>query len=433
MRVWRRPTLWVNSGLGVVAIAGALWAYQTVAVSPSSASSGRSGDLHATVGTGQVIATVSASGTVQSANTAGADFITAGTVTEIDVKVGDPVTKGQQLAKVDPAAAQETLDTARANLQAAKDALSRAESSSTSDAATISAANAQVSSAQATVDADQRAVNGTVLTAPIAGTVIAVDGSVGNPSGSGSSGTSSGGGSGAGAGGGGGTGTGSGIGGGTAGNAASSSSSSSGSGSSGFVQIADLTKMQVSASFAEADASKLKVGQAADITWSALSGARATGKVATISPTATSSGGVNSYAVTVSMDTVPDGARIGQTTSVQVTTAEADNVLRVPRAAVRSAGGLHTVQVVSGTGTSTVRIQVGVTGDSYDEVTSGLTQGQTVVLTPVTGTTGGTGAGRFGGGAAGGFGGAGGLGGAGGFGGGARGFRGGTGTGRAGG
>ncbi len=425
MRVWRRPTLWVNSGLGVVAIAGALWAYQTVAVSPFSASSGRSGNLHATVGTGQVIATVSASGTVQSANTASADFITAGTVTEIDVKVGDPVTKGQQLAKVDPAAAQEALGTARANLQAAKDALSRAKSSATSDAATISAANAQVSSAQATVDADQRAVNGTVLTAPIAGTVIAVNGFVGNPSGSGSSGTSFAGGAGSGAGGG------SGIGGGAAGNAGSSSSSS-GSGSSGFVQIADLTKMQVSASFAEADAAKLKVGQAANISWSALSGARATGKVATISPTATPSGGVNSYAVTIGMDTVPDGARIGQTTSVQVTTAEADNVLRVPRAAVRSAGGLHTVQVVSGTGTTTVRIQVGVSGDSYDEVTSGLTQGQAVVLTPATGATGGTGAGRFGGGA-GGFGGAGGLGGAGGFGGGARGFRGGTGTGRAGG
>src|SRR5260221_601109 len=62
-------------------------------------------------------------------------------------------------------------------------------------------------------------------------------------------------------------------------NAASSSSSSSSS--SGFIQLADLTKLQINASFAEADATKLKADQVANVTWSALSGTRATGKVST--------------------------------------------------------------------------------------------------------------------------------------------------------
>jgi membrane fusion protein, macrolide-specific efflux system len=140
--------------------------------------------------------------------------------------------------------------------------------------------------------------------------------------------------------------------------------------------------------------------------------------VATISPTATVSGGVNSYAVVVSLDNAPTGVRIGQTTTVAVTVAEADNVVRVPVAAVTSAGGRHTVTVLDNGTAKLTLIQVGVQGDDFDEVTSGLTDGQTVQLplpsSSGTGTNGNLG--RFGGG--GGFGGgAGGLGGTGGFGG----------------
>src|SRR5882672_1665839 len=106
MRLWRRPTLWVNTALGVLALAGAGWAYQTVAVSHPTSTASSGATRRVTVSTGAVTATVSASGTVASANTAGANFITAGTVTEIDVKVGGTVTKGQVLAKVDPSSAQ---------------------------------------------------------------------------------------------------------------------------------------------------------------------------------------------------------------------------------------------------------------------------------------------------------------------------------------
>ena len=61
---------------------------------------------------GDISQTVSATATVASSSTASANFVTSGTVTEIDVHVGDLVTKGQLLAKVDPTAAQSALDTA---------------------------------------------------------------------------------------------------------------------------------------------------------------------------------------------------------------------------------------------------------------------------------------------------------------------------------
>jgi macrolide-specific efflux system membrane fusion protein len=358
MRLWQRlsfgkPTLVANAALGLCVLAGGGWAYQSVTAS-NAAGTGAASQRTASVTTGEVTATVSATGSVASASTANANFVTNGTVTEIDVKVGDQVKKGQVLAKVDPTAAKETLTTAKASLQAAKDTLTRAEKSSSSDTATISNAKANVTSAQATVDSDQRAVDGTVLKAPMAGTVTAISGSVGNSSG------------------------------GTSSSGSATSSSSSSSSSSGFVQLADLAKMQGEADFAEADATKIKVGQSATITWSALANATATGKVSAITPTATTTNSVNSYPVVVKMDAPPDGVRIGQTITVNVTIASASNVLRVPTNAVRSAGGRYTVQVISGSQTQTTVVQIGVQGDSYDEITSGLASGQQVVLTQST-------------------------------------------------
>ncbi|WP_433054591.1 efflux RND transporter periplasmic adaptor subunit [Dactylosporangium sp. CS-033363] len=353
----------VNSVLVLAAVGGAFWAYQIVSGPAASADTGQSTTRTRLVAVtqGTVSQTVSATGSVASAATANANFTASGTVTEVDVKVGDVVTKGQTLAKVDPTAAQAALDTAKANLTAAKAALTRDENNSADDA-TIASAEAQVATAQANVTSAQATVNGTVLTAPIAGTVTAVSGAVGSSSGGSSSSSGSGGG---------GTGT-------------TSSSSSSSSSGSGFVQLADLSKLQVNASFAEADATKLKAGQTANITWSALSGTRATGKVATISPTATTSNNVNSYAVAISLDSLPEGVRLGQSTTAVVTIAEAQNALRIPSTALRTAGGQRTVQVSVNGATEERQVEVGITGGGFVEVKSGLQAGEQVVITTTT-------------------------------------------------
>jgi macrolide-specific efflux system membrane fusion protein len=283
------------------------------------------------------------------------------------------VTKGQVLAKVDPSASQAQLNTASANLTAANASLSRAQAAN-ADSATIANATAQVTAAQADVSAAQRAVAGCVLTAPIAGTVTAVNGAVGSQSGSSQPNQS---------------------------NQQTSSSTAT-----GFVQLADLTKLQVSGNFAEADATKLRAGQTAAVVWSALSGARATGKVATIAPTATTTNNVNSYAVVVSLDTAPTGVRLGQSTTVTVTVAEADNVLRVPTTAVRTAGGQRTVTVQVNGKHETRAVEVGIQGNQWVEITAGLDEGENVVITTTTnsGTTTNNnfpGVGNFGGGGAG--------------------------------
>ncbi|MDT4989769.1 MAG: hypothetical protein QOI74_3863 [Micromonosporaceae bacterium] len=412
----RRPTLVINAILVVLLLTGAFLSYRTVAVADTTTTTSGPNRV-VTVSQGRVTSSVSASGTVQSAATANANFVTAGTVTEIDVTVGDSVRAGQVLAKVNAAAAQDQLNAAQANLTSAQQSLARAQSATPVDAATVASAQAQVTSAQNSVNAAQRALDGTTLVAPAAGTVVAVTGTVGGSSGgSAASGSGSSGGGGTG-----GTGNGStanGAGNGGAGTGAAASGSSGSGSTTGFVQLADLTRMQVSANFAEADATKLKVDQVANVTWAALSGARVTGKVATIAPSATVVNNINSYPVTVSLDSMPAGIRIGQTVSVLVTAAEsAQDAIRVPAAAVRGTGQVHTVNVVGADNKQQLRrVEVGVQGDQFVEITSGLAVGDRVALNLPTATGG---AGRVGGGFGGGLGGGGGFGGAGGAGAGA--------------
>ncbi|WP_433790118.1 efflux RND transporter periplasmic adaptor subunit [Actinoplanes sp. CA-252034] len=366
VRLSRHPSLVVNAVIGVVLVAGAYTVYETFSGTDDGATAATASERTVTVQQGTVTKTATADGTLESASTASATFETSGTVTSISVKVGDKVKKGQVLAKVDPAAAQRSLDAAEADLDAAQDALDRAEDagSDTSDAEN------QVTEANLAVDEAEAAVEGATLTAPMAGTVTAVNGTLGgSASGSSSSSSTSGGGS----------------------QSGGSTSSSSSSSSTGFIEIADLTKMQVSAGFAEADATSLKDGQVATVTWNALSGTSQSAKIAAIDPSATTSNSVVTYGVTLTLDAVPAGAKVGQTVSVSVTTGSKENAVLVNAAAITTVGNRHTVTVVTNGVQETRSVEIGLEGDSATEVTSGLTAGeQVVVKTTSTSTGGGT-------------------------------------------
>jgi macrolide-specific efflux system membrane fusion protein len=392
VRLSRHPSLVVNAVIGVVLAAGAYAVYETFSGTGDGATAATASERTVTVQQGTVTKTATADGTLESASTASATFETSGTVTAISVKVGDKVKKGQVLAKVDPAAAQRSLDAAEADLDAAQDSLDRAETagSDTSDAEN------QVTEAGLAVDEAEAAVAGTVLTAPMAGTVTAVNGTLGGSASGSSSSTSSGGGG------------------------TSSGGGSTDSSGSGFVEIADLTKMQVAASFAEADATSLKDGQVATVTWNALSGTSQSAKVAAIDPSATTSNSVVTYGVTLTLDKVPAGAKVGQTVSVSVTTGSKENVVLVNAAALTTVGNRHTVTVVADGVQENRSVEIGLEGDSATEITSGLTAGEQVVVKTTSTTTGGNqqGGGFPGGGS--GFGGGGFNGGGGGPGGGGR-------------
>jgi macrolide-specific efflux system membrane fusion protein len=409
----------LNSVLGAVLLGVAVTAVLLLTGSGGSAATTGGTVRSATAQLGDVTATVSASGPVSPVRTVDASFAASGTIATVDVTVGQVVTAGQRLGTLDTGDAQTALDQAETQLSNAEDTLAAAKTAATTTATgsqggtsggssggsgggtSVTSAQSQVNQAQAAVDSAQKTLDETTLSAPIAGLVTAVNGTVGDRAGSGSSSSGAG----------------------SSGSGSAAAGSGSGSSSSAFVTIADTSAYVVSANVAESDVAKLQVGQSATIAFPAVSGASGTGTVSAIAPVGTTSSNVVTFPVTVTLAALPDGIRLGQTAQISVTTASATNVLEVPSAAVRSgAGGTHSVTVL-GTGTSrtVTTVAVGVVGDTTTQVTSGLKAGDKVLISvdsAISGTTStrtGTGTG-FGGG---GFGGGGGGLGGGGFGGGA--------------
>jgi len=402
----RASKAWVINGALVVLLAGAGFGiYQAFSPEPSSA---QAQSRSTPVRRATVTETVSAAGTLASSYTGAANFATAGKVTSIDVKVGDVVSAGQKLATVDGTQAAKQLQVAKANLAVAQNGLNTAETaeatpatgqnaqnnqSSQNSAQTlannVTSAQAKLDQAQLDVQTAQQALDNTVLYAPGAGTVTAINGAVGQQSSSGSSATSqsSSGSSGSGQGG--------------QGSSSNSSSAASSSSSSGFITITNLSGLVVNTSVAEIDVSKVKTGQKATVTLNALPDKPVQATVSSVNLTPTTSGSVVSYGAQLALTDPPDGLRPGQSASVVITVASADNALSVPAAAVTTAGGTSVVTVQENGQNVTRQVQVGIRGESTVQITSGLTEGENVVLTGA--STGTTGTGRTGTGGTGGF------------------------------
>src|SRR5688572_3737220 len=85
----------------------------------------------AVVRRGTVTQVVSAAGTVEPAQTRGLAFSVAGTVTELNVKIGQTVTQGDVLARIDAIDAQDAVDSATSRLEDAEAALERAQTATT--------------------------------------------------------------------------------------------------------------------------------------------------------------------------------------------------------------------------------------------------------------------------------------------------------------
>ncbi|WP_329134366.1 HlyD family efflux transporter periplasmic adaptor subunit [Streptomyces sp. NBC_01476] len=404
----RRRAALINSVLGVVVLAGAGGAYAAVHDDGSGSSAGSGSARVATVSRATVLATVSGSGSLSSPSDAGVDFTTGGTLTEVDVKPGDTVKKGQVLAKVDPTDANETLQQDQASLTAAEANLTKVEAGElpastgnsgssgssgrdaaeptptptpTVDPAQLASAQAQLTQAQNAVDAAQRAVDGCVLKAPVSGTVASVASAKGDTvSGTNGNGSSAGGSSGS---------SGSGT------SASSGSGASSSSTPSGFIVLTNPSGMQVKADFSEADALKIKAGQTATVTLNAEAGTVLDAKVLSISSLPVSSGSSSSgggsssgsavqYAATLTITSDTANLRTGLSASIQVTTGQAADALSVPTAAVSGTGANRTVLVVNQDGSTTrTNVTVGVEGDTTDQITGGLTEGQRVQIPQV--------------------------------------------------
>jgi multidrug efflux pump subunit AcrA (membrane-fusion protein) len=169
----------------------------------------------------------------------------------------------------------------------------------------------------------------------------------------------------------------------------SSASSSSSSSTTGQIEVMDLAKLQIAGQASETDVPKLKMGQAATITASALGSETVVGKVCALSVVGTQISGVTSFGVTVCLDGANSSLLVGMSATAAVVTSRADGAILVPSLAVKSAGGQQVVTVLGADGKTqtNVPVTVGITNGSQTQILSGLSEGQTVVETLQSTTT----------------------------------------------
>jgi len=124
----------------------------------------------------------------------------------------------------------------------------------------------------------------------------------------------------------------------------------------------------------------LEVGDQAEIT---PDGATATvfGTIASIGLLSTSDQGVAAYPVTVDVTPGQEGLHDGVSADVDLVYERRTDVLTVPSLAVTTTDGKSTVTTVDADGKeSTVEVTTGETSGNLTEITSGLAEGDEVVL-----------------------------------------------------
>ena len=415
---------------------------------------------------GNIVVTTSATGPVAANAVYTMNFSASGTIQKIDVHVGQHVKAGQVLAQLSSVSLQDALNQAQQSLNSAETSVGTAEQSlgntenqegtartiayyqeqsalntcstekspppnctqlaeeqyyqaldqanSAVDSASnqVTSANQQVASAQTQYQTAKDNLQEAVLTAPHAGTVVAINGAVGETAGSGSSGSSS--------------------------------------SSSALIELVDSSSLTITALVNEADIASVSVGQPAQFTVAAYPSQTFRASVSSIDTEGVTTSSVVSYTVNMAVDMQSlNGAHVypGMTATVNITTAESIGALLVPAAALSfsstaiqngelSRTALRSLTTgsssTSATGTTStasgsrgivvelvkgklvpVLVTTGLTNGQYTQILSGLnagaevvigqTGGQTTTTTSSSTTGGGTrlgGGGGFGGGGA---------------------------------
>lgn len=143
----------------------------------------------------------------------------------------------------------------------------------------------------------------------------------------------------------------------------------------------------------EVDATKIKLGDKATLTFDAIDELTLTGSVIEMDAVGTVSQGVVSYSLKIGFDSGDDRVKPGMTVNASIQTAVKQDVLVVPSSAVKTQNGASYVQVFNPALTDTggtqgvvpkvppqqVTVEVGISDDTSVEILSGLSVGQQIV------------------------------------------------------
>ncbi len=130
----------------------------------------------------------------------------------------------------------------------------------------------------------------------------------------------------------------------------------------------------------ELDIDGIEVGQTAKIVFDAFDDEEYEGTVEKISALGTNSGGVTKYTVTISIEG-SDKFKTAMCATASIVIDEKSDVLLVPVDAIQSIDGAKYVTVTDGDTQETVEVSVGLVNNTAAEITEGLSEGDTVLIT----------------------------------------------------
>jgi HlyD family secretion protein len=157
-----------------------------------------------------------------------------------------------------------------------------------------------------------------------------------------------------------------------------------------FMTVADLDHPQVKVNIDQTDLQSFTTGCSTQVTFDAFPGKTYTGEITQILPEVTAVRSVNVIQALVKLDTValPSGRvlPVGMNANVEVTCEQANNVLFMPiQSLYQPAGQTAYVYVLNSQNQPEKReVEVGLKATAFIEVTSGLSEGEKVITTPIT-------------------------------------------------
>ena len=274
--------------------------------------------------TGDIRATVTATGTVNAVTNVLVGTQVSGTIKRLFVDFNSKVKKGQTIAEIDPTTLEAQADQARANVLAAKANVAKAraaladsqrtmernrqllsknliaksdfdtaETNYESNKAQLAATEAQVAQTEAALRFSQTNLNYTKIVSPVDGVVVSRNVDVGQTV------------------------------------AASFQTPTL------FTIAQDLTKMQIDTNVDEADIGKIKVGQKVDFSVDAYPNTTLAGDVEQVRIAPITVQNVVTYDVVIKVDNTDLKLKPGMTANVSIIVAKKAGVLRIPNAALR--------------------------------------------------------------------------------------------------
>ena len=147
----------------------------------------------------------------------------------------------------------------------------------------------------------------------------------------------------------------------------------------GLLVLSNPKELMAEVTVVEEDYPLVEAGQAAELFFDALPDEPVTGRLARIVPRR-ADGERAVYTIFISLDSIPDKLAPGMTVDASIVINRKDAVLRLPRALLKArSDGSAQIKVWDGMQSVDREVWVGLRGDSYAEIISGVEEGERVV------------------------------------------------------